>query len=52
MVRAREHILGAGGVEKARVFTHIWMALFGLWSWDDLPPLAARDHAAADAACR
>ncbi len=40
MVRAREHILGAGGVEKARVFTHIWMALFGLWSWDDLPPLA------------
>jgi squalene-hopene/tetraprenyl-beta-curcumene cyclase len=40
MVRAREHVLGAGGVEKARVFTHIWMALFGLWSWDDLPPLA------------
>jgi squalene-hopene/tetraprenyl-beta-curcumene cyclase len=29
----------AGGVERARVFTHIWLALFGLWSWDDCPHL-------------
>jgi squalene-hopene/tetraprenyl-beta-curcumene cyclase len=21
------------------VFTRIWLALFGLWSWDDLPEL-------------
>ena len=26
-----------GGVEASRVFTRIWLALFGLWSWDDLP---------------
>jgi squalene-hopene/tetraprenyl-beta-curcumene cyclase len=28
-----------GGVEGTRVFTHVWLALFGLWSWDDLPAL-------------
>jgi squalene-hopene/tetraprenyl-beta-curcumene cyclase len=39
MVRARAWILAQGGVENARVFTHIWLALFGLWSWDDLPVL-------------
>jgi squalene-hopene/tetraprenyl-beta-curcumene cyclase len=32
---AREH----GGLEKARVFTHIWLALFGAWSWEDVPVL-------------
>ncbi|GAA4191864.1 squalene--hopene cyclase [Microbispora amethystogenes] len=26
-----------GGVESARVFTRIWLALFGLWRWEDLP---------------
>ncbi len=26
-----------GGVEASRVFTRVWLALFGLWSWDDLP---------------
>jgi squalene-hopene/tetraprenyl-beta-curcumene cyclase len=26
-----------GGVEATRVFTRIWLALSGLWSWDDLP---------------
>ena len=40
MVRARDFVIGHGGVERARVFTHIWLALFGLWSWDDLPALA------------
>jgi squalene-hopene/tetraprenyl-beta-curcumene cyclase len=40
MVAAREYVLASGGVEKARVFTHIWLALFGLWSWEDVgaPP--------------
>jgi squalene-hopene/tetraprenyl-beta-curcumene cyclase len=29
----------AGGLEATRVFTHIWLALFGLWSWDEIPAL-------------
>ena len=37
---AAEFVRGAGGLQKARVFTHVWMALFGLWSWDQLPALA------------
>ncbi|NMO51124.1 squalene--hopene cyclase [Actinoplanes sp. TBRC 11911] len=37
MRRAQEWILAHGGVEKTRVFTRIWLALFGLWSWADLP---------------
>ena len=41
MQRAAAYIRGHGGVEKARVFTHIWMALFGLWSWDQVPTLPA-----------
>jgi squalene-hopene/tetraprenyl-beta-curcumene cyclase len=32
-----EYVRGAGGLEATRVFTRIWLALFGLWSWDDLP---------------
>jgi squalene-hopene/tetraprenyl-beta-curcumene cyclase len=28
-----------GGLERARVFTHIWLALFGAWSWDQVPAL-------------
>jgi squalene-hopene/tetraprenyl-beta-curcumene cyclase len=28
-----------GGIERARVFTHVWLALFGLWSWDEVPAL-------------
>jgi squalene-hopene/tetraprenyl-beta-curcumene cyclase len=32
-----EYVRGAGGVEATRVFTRIWLALFGLWSWDELP---------------
>ena len=39
MARARAHILAEGGLEAARVFTHIWFALFGEWSWDDVPAL-------------
>ncbi len=26
-----------GGLARTRVFTRIWMAMFGEWSWDDLP---------------
>jgi squalene-hopene/tetraprenyl-beta-curcumene cyclase len=37
MQAAAAFILAKGGVEEARVFTKIWLALFGLWEWDDLP---------------
>jgi squalene-hopene/tetraprenyl-beta-curcumene cyclase len=36
---AAEHIRREGGVEQARVFTHVWMALFGLWPWEQVPAL-------------
>jgi squalene-hopene/tetraprenyl-beta-curcumene cyclase len=39
LVKAREHILSEGGIEASRVFTRIWLALFGEWSWDDLPEM-------------
>lgn len=28
-----------GGIARARVFTRIWLALLGEWSWDDLPAM-------------
>ncbi len=37
MKQACAWILDAGGVEATRVFTRIWLALSGRWSWDDLP---------------
>jgi squalene-hopene/tetraprenyl-beta-curcumene cyclase len=39
MRTAAEFIREQGGLAQARVFTHLWLALFGLWSWDDLPAL-------------
>jgi len=41
MRAASAYIRDAGGVERARVFTHIWLALFGLWSWEQVPTLPA-----------
>jgi squalene-hopene/tetraprenyl-beta-curcumene cyclase len=37
MKRACDWILARGGVEASRVFTRLWLALSGQWSWDDLP---------------
>ena len=37
MATAAAWIRSAGGIEATRVFTRIWLAMFGLWSWDDLP---------------
>lgn len=37
--RAREYILDNGGIEETRVFTRIWLALFGEWPWEKLPVL-------------
>ena len=39
MRRAAEYIRRSGGVGATRVFTRIWLALFGLWPWDELPVL-------------
>ncbi|HTZ86743.1 MAG TPA: squalene--hopene cyclase [Solirubrobacteraceae bacterium] len=36
---AAEWIRAQGGIARARVFTHLWLALFGLWSWDRVPAL-------------
>jgi squalene-hopene/tetraprenyl-beta-curcumene cyclase len=29
-----------GGIERSRVFTRVWLALFGVWPWERLPALA------------
>jgi squalene-hopene/tetraprenyl-beta-curcumene cyclase len=39
MRAAAEFVRAHGGIERARVFTHVWLALFGLWSWDQVPAL-------------
>jgi squalene-hopene/tetraprenyl-beta-curcumene cyclase len=37
MTRAREFILAQGGLERARVFTKIHLALLGLYPWEKIP---------------
>ncbi len=39
MRTAAKFVRAQGGIECARVFTHVWLALFGLWSWDQVPEL-------------
>jgi squalene-hopene/tetraprenyl-beta-curcumene cyclase len=39
MRRAAGFVRAQGGIERARVFTHVWLALFGLWSWEEVPAL-------------
>ncbi|HEV3072234.1 MAG TPA: squalene--hopene cyclase [Solirubrobacteraceae bacterium] len=39
MRSAAQFIRDQGGLERARVFTHVWLALFGLWSWERIPAL-------------
>ncbi len=39
MRAAAQFIREQGGIERARVFTHVWLALFGLWSWERVPAL-------------
>jgi squalene-hopene/tetraprenyl-beta-curcumene cyclase len=39
MRTASAWIRAQGGLERARVFTHIWLALFGAWPWDRVPVL-------------
>ncbi len=40
MRAARELILSKGGVEKARSFTKIWLAMLGQWDWSGTPYVA------------
>jgi len=37
MHRASSYIRAEGGIGASRVFTRIWLALFGKWPWDSLP---------------
>src|SRR5271166_1958648 len=37
MRTAARFISAEGGLVRARVFTHLWLALFGLWSWERVP---------------
>ena len=39
MQRAAAFVRRAGGLEATRVFTRMWLALLGLWSWRDVPVL-------------
>jgi squalene-hopene/tetraprenyl-beta-curcumene cyclase len=39
MLSAAAYIREHGGVPATRVFTRIWLAMVGLWSWDELPVL-------------
>ncbi len=39
MQKAVAFVRNAGGIERARVFTRIWLALFGEWDWSMLPTL-------------
>ena len=37
MRKARDFILSKGGVPRVRIFTKIWLSLFGQWEWDGTP---------------
>ncbi|MET9567498.1 squalene--hopene cyclase [Streptomyces tauricus] len=39
MATAAAWIRAHGGIAASRVFTRIWLALFGWWKWEDLPAL-------------
>jgi squalene-hopene/tetraprenyl-beta-curcumene cyclase len=39
MVKAAEFCRREGGIARTRMATRIWLALFGQWSWDELPVL-------------
>jgi squalene-hopene/tetraprenyl-beta-curcumene cyclase len=39
LAEAQRYCVEAGGIGSARVFTRIWLSLFGIGSWDDVPYL-------------
>ena len=41
MERARVFVLVNGGIERIRIFTRFYLAMFGLWSWSAVPEMPA-----------
>jgi squalene-hopene/tetraprenyl-beta-curcumene cyclase len=39
MAQAAKFVTAHGGLERSRVFTRMWLAMFGLWPWEELPNL-------------
>ncbi len=39
MAAASQWVRDQGGIAASRIFTRIWLALFGWWRWEDLPEL-------------
>ena len=39
LARARRFVLAQGGLAEARVFTKMWLALFGEYPWDGVPSM-------------
>jgi squalene-hopene/tetraprenyl-beta-curcumene cyclase len=39
LAAARRFCEARGGIGGARVFTRMWLALFGVWPWEELPQL-------------
>ena len=39
LAAARRFCEERGGIGGARVFTRIWLALFGLWPWEEIPQI-------------
>jgi squalene-hopene/tetraprenyl-beta-curcumene cyclase len=39
LARARDFIIKRGGIEASRVFTKIWLALFGQYDWKKIPSM-------------
>ena len=39
LAEARRFCEERGGIGGARVFTRIWLSLFGIWRWDEVPQL-------------
>lgn len=39
MVRAREFVLAHGGVAETRIFTKLWLSLFGEFDWSAFPAM-------------
>ncbi|MGH7610655.1 MAG: squalene--hopene cyclase [Candidatus Dormibacteria bacterium] len=37
VARARDFVEAHGGLRATRLFTRMWLALGGLWDWDELP---------------
>jgi squalene-hopene/tetraprenyl-beta-curcumene cyclase len=41
LAAARRFCEERGGIGGARVFTRMWLALLGIWRWEELPPIPA-----------